>query len=47
MLMRQGTIVDATIIQAPSSTKNQDKARDPDMHQTCKGKQWCVSRTLA
>jgi IS5 family transposase len=40
MLMRQGTIVDATIIQAPSSTKNQDKARDPDMHQTCKGKQW-------
>jgi IS5 family transposase len=35
-----GTIVDATIITAPSSTKNADKARDPEMHQTAKGKQW-------
>ena len=35
-----GTIVDATIIHAPSSTKNEDKARDPDMHQTKKGNQW-------
>jgi IS5 family transposase len=35
-----GTIVDATIIAAPSSTKNQDKARDPEMHQTKKGNQW-------
>ena len=35
-----GTIVDATIINAPSSTKNRDKARDPDMHQTKKGNQW-------
>lgn len=35
-----GTIVDATIIAAPSSTKNEDKARDPEMHQTRKGKQW-------
>jgi IS5 family transposase len=35
-----GTIVDATIIGAPSSTKNEDKARDPEMHQTRKGKQW-------
>jgi IS5 family transposase len=35
-----GTIVDATIIDAPSSTKNKDKARDPDMHQTKKGNQW-------
>lgn len=34
-----GTIVDATIISAPSSTKNKDQARDPDMHQTAKGKQ--------
>ena len=34
LLLRQGTIVDATIIHAPSSTKNQDKARDPEMHQT-------------
>ena len=35
-----GTIVDASIISAPSSTKNQDKARDPEMHSTRKGKQW-------
>jgi len=35
-----GTIVDATIIGAPSSTKNVDKARDPEMHQTRKGRQW-------
>ena len=35
-----GTIVDATIISAPSSTKNAAKARDPDMHQTKKGNQW-------
>lgn len=36
----RGTIVDATIISAPSSTKNKDKSRDPDMHQTRKGNQW-------
>jgi len=35
-----GTIVDATIIHAPSSTKNRDERRDPEMHQTKKGKQW-------
>src|SRR3954453_16951744 len=35
-----GTIVDATIIAAPSSTKNADKQRDPEMHQTRKGQQW-------
>src|SRR5947199_7763927 len=35
-----GTIVDATIITAPSSTKNADKARDPEMRQTKKGNQW-------
>jgi transposase, IS5 family len=35
-----GTIVDATIINAPSSTKNTGKARDPEMHQTKKGNQW-------
>src|SRR5438045_2488367 len=35
-----GTIDDATIINAPSSTKNADKARDPEMHQTKKGNQW-------
>jgi len=35
-----GTIVDATIIHAPSSTKNEKKERDPEMHQTRKGNQW-------
>jgi transposase, IS5 family len=35
-----GTIVDATIIHAPSSTKNREQQRDPEMHQTQKGKQW-------
>jgi len=35
-----GTIVDATLISAPSSTKNAHKARDPEMHQTRKGQQW-------
>jgi len=38
--LRAGTIVDATIIAAPSSTKNQEGKRDPDMHQTRKGNQW-------
>lgn len=36
----RGTIVDATIINAPSSTKNQEGARDPEMHQAKKGNQW-------
>ncbi len=36
----RGTIVDATILHAPSSTKNQRQERDPEMHQTRKGKQW-------
>lgn len=40
LLMRAGTIVDATIIAAPSSTKNEGNARDPEMHQTKKGNQW-------
>ena len=40
MLLRAGTLVDATIIAAPSSTKNQAGARDPEMHQTKKGNQW-------
>ncbi len=38
--LRGGTIVDATIIAAPSSTKNPDGERDPEMHQTRKGNQW-------
>jgi transposase, IS5 family len=40
MTMRQGTIVDATLIAAPSSTKNKAGERDPEMHQTKKGNQW-------
>jgi IS5 family transposase len=38
--VNRGTIVDATIISAPSSTKNRTKERDPEMHQTKKGNQW-------
>lgn len=40
----KGTIVDATIISAPSSTKNKAKRRDPNMHQTRKGNQWYFGR---
>ena len=40
LLMKEGTIVDATIIAAPASTKNVARERDPDMHQTRKGNQW-------
>ena len=40
LLLRSGTIVDATIIAAPSSTKNATKSRDPEMKQTRKGKSW-------
>jgi IS5 family transposase len=40
LLLKSGTIVDATIIAAPPSTKNEQKARDPEMHQTRKGKDW-------
>ena len=40
MKVARGTIVDATIINAPSSTKNKDKQRDPEMYQTRKGNQW-------
>jgi IS5 family transposase len=40
LLLRHGTIVDATILAAPPSTKNKAKARDPEMHQTKKGNQW-------
>ena len=38
--LREGTIVDASIIEAPSSTKNRRRARDPEMHQTKKGNEW-------
>ena len=40
LVVGKGTIVDATIIDAPSSTKNAQQKRDPEMHQTRKGKQW-------
>lgn len=40
LMLREGSIVDATIIAAPSSTKNQAGQRDPQMHQTRKGNQW-------
>jgi IS5 family transposase len=39
-MLRAGTVVDATLISAPSSTKNADGERDPEMHQTKKGNQW-------
>ncbi|MGH3848797.1 MAG: IS5 family transposase [Pseudonocardiaceae bacterium] len=43
---REGTIVDATIISAPSSTQNQSGERDPQMHQTRKGQQWYFGMKL-
>ena len=46
MTLKTGTIVDATLIAAPSSTKNADKQRDPEMHQTRKGKQWYFGMKL-
>jgi len=46
MTLKTGTIVDATIIAAPSSTKNAEKKRDPEMHQTRKGQQWYFGMKL-
>ena len=40
LMLKEGTVVDATIIAAPSSTKNREGGRDPEMHQTKKGNQW-------
>jgi IS5 family transposase len=40
LMLKEGTVVDATIIAAPSSTKNQSGERDPELHQTKKGNQW-------
>lgn len=40
VMLREGTVIDATIIEAPSSTKNKTGKRDPEMHQTKKGNQW-------
>lgn len=44
-MLKSGTVVDATLIAAPSSTKNSNGERDPQMKQSRKGQQWCVSRT--
>jgi len=44
LLLKQGTVVDATLIAAPSSTKNSTGTRDPEMHQTRKGNQWHFGR---
>jgi IS5 family transposase len=46
MAMKQGTIIDATLIAAPSSTKNKKGERDPEMHQTKKGNQWYFGMKL-
>ena len=40
LLLKAGTVVDATLIAAPTSTKNKDKARDPEMHSSKEGNQW-------
>ncbi len=40
LLLKTGTVVDATLIPAPTSTKNKDKTRDPEMHSSKKGNQW-------
>jgi IS5 family transposase len=40
LILKKGTIVDSTIIEAPSSTKNREKKRDPEAHQTKKGNTW-------
>lgn len=40
LILKEGSIVDATIIEAPTSTKNENGERDPEMHQTKKGNEW-------
>ena len=40
LFLKQGSTIDATLIPAPVSTKNKDKARDPEMHSSKKGNQW-------
>jgi len=46
MAMKQGTIIDATLIATPSSTKNKASERDPEMHQTKKGNQWYFGKKI-
>ncbi len=43
LILRSGTVVDATLISAPSSTKNASGERDPEMHQSKKGNQWHIA----
>jgi transposase, IS5 family len=47
MMLKEGTILDATIINPPSSTKNKKGERDPEMHSVAKGKQWFSGSTAA
>ena len=44
LILREGSIVDASIISAPTSTKNKARQRDPEMHQTKKGNSWHFGR---
>ena len=46
-MMKGGTIVDATILNAPSSTKNAEKQRDPEMHQTKKGERMAIRHEMS
>lgn len=46
-LLREGTVIDATLIAAPSSIKNQEGEHGPEMNQAEKGNQWRVSQTWA
>jgi len=46
LLVSQGTLVDATIIHAPTSTKNKDNVRDPDRHQAKNGDQWYLGMKI-
>ncbi len=46
LMMHGGTIVNASLIAAPKSTKNQEGKRDPEMHQTRKGNEWYFGMTF-
>ena len=46
LMLKEGSIVDASIISAPKSIKNKDKQRDPEMHQTKKGNEWYFGMKL-
>ncbi len=46
LMLKEGTIVDASIMEAPASTKNRKRERDPEMKQTRKGNQWHLGMKL-